>query len=91
MVSGGSVPAIIAGVIIVGGGAIKPMQHRWENWLNTAEQAAATLAGRTSTRTASGTGQYPPAPAQPLYPCADPTLPSTRTPAAPPATEHRQQ
>jgi hypothetical protein len=73
-----TVLAIIAGVIIVGvgGGLIKPMQHRWDGWLNRAEQEAATIAGRTGAGAAvPDAGQYVPAPAQPLYPSADPTVP----------------
>ncbi|WP_082772646.1 hypothetical protein [Actinoplanes sp. TFC3] len=49
-----TVLAIIAGVLIVGvgGGAIKPMQTRWESWLNAAEREAGNLSGRS-------TGGYP--------------------------------
>ena len=71
-----TVLAIIAGVLIVGvgGGAIKPMQNRWERWLNTAEQEASNLSDRS-------TGDYPAGiPAQPAYPAAEAaTLPINRT------------
>ena len=45
-----AVLATIAGVTIVGvgGGMIKPMQQRWERWLNRAEQETATLAGQSA-------------------------------------------
>jgi hypothetical protein len=74
-----TVLAIIAGVIVVGvgGGLIKPMQNRWDGWLNRAEQEAATLSSRV--RTNSGdtgpTQQTVPVPAQPLYSATDPTVP----------------
>jgi hypothetical protein len=44
-----TVLAIIAGVIIVGvgGGLVKPMQARWDDWLDRAEQEATTLAAQT--------------------------------------------
>src|SRR5918998_4319704 len=37
-----TVLAIVAGVLIVGvgGGLVKPMQNRWDSWLNRAEQEA---------------------------------------------------
>jgi hypothetical protein len=45
-----TVLAIIGGVIIVGvgGGLIKPMQSRWDGWLNAAAQESSKLTGRTS-------------------------------------------
>lgn len=48
-----TVLAIIGGVIIVGvgGGLIKPMQSRWETWLNAAAQESGKLTGRTVTTT----------------------------------------
>jgi hypothetical protein len=46
-----TVLAIIGGVLVVGvgGGLIKPMQTRWEGWLNAAAQESDKLAGRTTT------------------------------------------
>jgi hypothetical protein len=74
-----TVLAIIAGVIIVGvgGGLIKPMQNRWDGWLNKAEQEAANLSSRARTNTGDTdlTQQTVPVPAQPLYPATDPTVP----------------
>ena len=78
-----TVLAIIAGVLIVGvgGGAIKPMQNRWERWLNSAEQEAATISTRTSGGYPSSTGfDTPPSsvPAQHAYPATETTLPIGR-------------
>ena len=73
-----TVLAIIAGVTIVGvgGGLIKPMQSRWDGWLNRAEQEAVNLSNRTRTHSAdiNASSTMPP-PAQPLYPATDPTVP----------------
>jgi hypothetical protein len=43
-----TVLAVVAGVLIVGvgGGLVKPMQSRWEGWLNKAEQEATSLAAQ---------------------------------------------
>jgi hypothetical protein len=73
-----TVLAIIAGVIIVGvgGGLVKPMQTRWDAWLNRAEQEASVLAGRSasySTTPSVTTTQV--APSQPVHRDADPTVP----------------
>lgn len=59
-----TVLAIIGGVIIigVGGGLVKPMQTRWENWLNAAAQEAGNITGRIDTTTAGVHN----APTQPL-------------------------
>ncbi len=79
-----TVLAIIAGVLIVGvgGGAIKPMQNRWERWLNTAEQEAGNLAARTSTGgypSNSGFATQPSSvPAQHAYPATETTQPIDR-------------
>lgn len=42
--------ATMAGILIVGvgGGAIKPMQHRWDRWLDTFEQETAAHGQRTA-------------------------------------------
>lgn len=60
-----TVLAIIGGVIIigVGGGLVKPMQTRWENWLNAAAQEAGNLTGRRIDTTGAGVDT---APTQPL-------------------------
>lgn len=67
-----TVLAIIAGVVIVGvgGGAIKPMQSRWDRWLNTAEQEAAGLTARAGVTTQAST-----VPAQQAYLAEAPTQP----------------
>ncbi len=72
-----TVLAIIGGVIIVGagGGLIKPMQNRWENWLNTAAQESSKITGRTTT----GMGTAPQAPAH-GDPYAAPTQPLRNDP-----------
>ena len=74
-----TVLAIIAGIAIVGvgGGLIKPMQNRWDGWLNRAEQEAANISSQSRTYAGSPdvTQQTAPAPAQPLYPATDPTVP----------------
>jgi len=69
-----TVLAIIGGVIIVGvgGGLIKPMQNRWDGWLNAAAQEAGNLTGRTATSTTTTTAW--PSPNQPgTDPYAGPT------------------
>ena len=74
-----TVLAIIAGIAVVGvgGGLIKPMQNRWDGWLNRAEQEAASIANRTRTSAGGPDATQPAvsAPARPLYPSADPTTP----------------
>jgi Conserved TM helix len=74
-----TVLAIIAGVTIVGvgGGLVRPMQARWDSWLDKAEQEATTLAARPRPASVSGPGttQPIPPPARPLYPAADATTP----------------
>ncbi len=49
--------ATVAGIAIVGvgGGLIKPMQHRWENVLNKADQEK----GKIKAQTSGGTEAYP--------------------------------
>ena len=49
-------------VVGVGGGLIKPMQHRWEHYLNTAEDH-----GRTIRDDATAGDPYPTAPSQQAY------------------------
>ena len=81
-----TVLAIIAGVVIVGagGGAIKPMQNRWERWLNTAEQEASNLSGRTSTSYADSSAQPGSPAARPAYPSAEqPTMQIDRNTGSP--------
>lgn len=73
-----TVLATIGGILVVGagGGLIKPMQARWERWLNRAEaestqlthHAQAYAAGRTDTTT-----QYVSAPQPATWPTLDPT------------------
>jgi hypothetical protein len=73
-----TVLAIIAGVLIVGvgGGAIKPMQARWETWLNAAEREATNLPGNTSGyAVVAGSGSVPP---QHSYPTTEATVPIDR-------------
>ena len=42
--------ATIGGILVVGigGGAIKPMQERWDRWLNTVERETASRSRGTS-------------------------------------------
>ena len=73
-----TVLAIIAGVIIVGvgGGLVKPMQNRWDGWLNRAEQEASNLSGRSASySTAPGVTTTQVTPTQPVHRDADPTVP----------------
>jgi hypothetical protein len=74
-----TVLAIIAGVLIVGvgGGLVKPMQSRWDTWLNKAEQEAGNLAARTGSAPSTADLRTQPvaAPAQPVYTDVDPTVP----------------
>ena len=72
-----TVLAIIGGVIIVGagGGLIKPMQTRWEGWLNAAAQESSKLTGRTTTTSTS----YTAAPAS-TDPYSSPTQPLRNDP-----------
>ena len=74
-----TVLAIIAGVLVVGvgGGAIKPMQARWENWLNTAEREAGNLSSRTTGGYPVSSGSGAAAPRQ-TYPSTEATLPIDR-------------
>ncbi len=69
-----TVLAIIGGILIVGvgGGAIKPMQSRWERWLNTAEQEASNLTSATGSTQTSGVA------AQRTYPATEITRPIDR-------------
>ena len=72
-----TVLAIIGGVIVVGvgGGLIKPMQNRWEGWLNAAAQESSKLTGRTTTTSTS----YTAAPAS-TDPYSSPTQPLRNDP-----------
>ncbi len=66
-----TVLAIIAGVTIVGvgGGMIKPMQQRWEGWLQRAEQETQAIAAQNSAYTAGhAAAQAQPAGPQPVTP-----------------------
>jgi hypothetical protein len=51
--------ATIGGVIVVGagGGLIRPMQARWEQWLSTAERETANLKAQVTRSSAKKTGQ----------------------------------
>ena len=68
--------AAVAGVVIVGvgGGLIKPMQSRWENMLNKADQEKDKIKAQTQ----SGASTYP---AEPTYPTT--TVAPTATYGAP--------
>lgn len=74
--------ATVAGVIVVGvgGGLIKPMQHRWEGYLNKAEEEAPRL----KQEMASSTGAAPSAPSTHSRVQAE-TQPTVQVPT----TEHR--
>jgi uncharacterized membrane protein len=52
-----AVLATLGGVIVVGagGGLVKPMQSRWENWLNRAEREAPALASQAKAYSAGQT------------------------------------
>ncbi|HYN92392.1 MAG TPA: hypothetical protein VES42_00880 [Pilimelia sp.] len=95
-----AVLATVAGILIVGvgGGLVRPMQHRWEGWLEkastesqkVAEHARAYGAGRQTTETAmtappaAGTGGYAPVQDERVATGARPAdLPSYSTGAAP--------
>ncbi len=73
-----TVLAIVAGVTIVGagGGLIKPMQHRWEDILNTAGTETRNVRAQAQ---AQRSQQAPAHPADPGYP-ADPAYPSASGP-----------
>jgi hypothetical protein len=53
--------ATIGGILVVGvgGGLIKPMQQRWENYLTTAEREGRNIRERRSTAEATSTGRVP--------------------------------
>jgi hypothetical protein len=97
-----AVLAIIAGVIIVGagGGLIKPMQARWEGFLNKAEEEAPKIAAeaksspsagdqlKDAARRAAPSSQSPssqPTRTAPTAPVSAPPQSATRTQSAPPA------
>ena len=78
--------AAVAGVIIVGvgGGLIKPMQNRWENMLNKADQEKDKIKAQSST---SGSEVYPTDLAYPTTPATAPvTAPVTSAMEAPTST-----
>lgn len=54
-----AVLATVGGILIVGvgGGLIKPMQARWEDYLTTAEREGRSIRERRSTANATSTGQ----------------------------------
>ena len=72
----------VAGVIIVGagGGLIKPMQHRWEDMLNKAEDESKNIKDQASSDSTVPASAYPTEPATTAY--ATPT--TARTTTAPP-------
>jgi hypothetical protein len=51
--------ATVGGILVVGvgGGLIKPMQQRWENYLTTAEREGRSIRERRSTADATSTGR----------------------------------
>jgi hypothetical protein len=61
-------------IVGVGGGLIKPMQHRWENMLNKADQEKDKIKAQTS---GSGSAVYP----------TDPTYTTAPTSAVPSAMD----
>jgi hypothetical protein len=81
-----AVLATIAGILVVGvgGGLVRPMQQRWESWLDRAEQestaiaehAKAYSAGQREAADRSGAGPTPAATAIPEQPATanDPTM-----------------
>jgi hypothetical protein len=92
-----AVLATIGGILVVGvgGGLIKPMQERWENYLATAEREGRNFRERRSGAHSTSTGQVPPdrtpatdykwaadaPPGQPQGPATPAPTPSTTRPA----------
>jgi hypothetical protein len=71
--------ATVGGVIVVGagGGLVRPMQARWERWLNSAELETEVIKGRVAR---DGHHRRPEVPGDPLdvRPTADPALETRR-------------
>ncbi len=79
-----AVLATIAGVIVVGvgGGLVRPMQQRWEQWLQRAEQEAPRVkqeAARRSGAASPTEAAYPPGTSTAAHPAATPAATSGAT------------
>lgn len=74
----------VAGVVIVGagGGLIKPMQHRWEDMLNKAQDESKNI--KNEAQSSNSGDAYPADPATQAYSSAPATASSERTPTARP-------
>jgi hypothetical protein len=92
-----AVLATIAGILVVGigGGLVRPMQQRWENWLDRAGTESATIAERAKAYSASQASQREAAEATPVAagsvaePVAAATPPAEPVkPAEPPVTRY---
>jgi hypothetical protein len=92
-----AVLATIAGILVVGigGGLVRPMQQRWENWLDRAGAESATIAERAKAYSASQASQREAAEATPVAagsvaePVAAATPPAEPVkPAEPPVTRY---
>jgi hypothetical protein len=65
-----TVLATIGGILVVGvgGGLIKPMQQRWERWLDTAERETATVRAEVARASAGGRHSASPTNLPPVVP-----------------------
>jgi Conserved TM helix len=85
-----AVLATIAGILIigVGGGLVRPMQRRWEIWLDRAAEESQAIAQRAKAYQARGRDVVAPEPAPvPTWPPVPPTDSDEATQVLPPSTE----
>lgn len=79
--------ATVAGVIIVGvgGGLVRPMQHRWEDWLNRAATESAVIREQARAYAEERSRRTAPASAPDLVPAGGPASAPAFVPASVPA------